>query len=434
MEVFRLKIFLGIATFVLLSDIYVWQAVKTLIKSKSKIYQKIIYRFYWSIPFLFLIILFGENVWHYFDHNKLAKTWFMAMFFVIYVSKFITAIFVLLDDIKRLFKLIWHWLERNVLSMKKEAEEEELEEALETDVKKISRSEFIARAGLVAGAAPFILLTRGISSGAYKYQVRRVNLILPNLPEAFDGIKMLQISDVHCGSFYDRDAVYRGIRMIKEQKAHIVTFTGDFVNNRTNEADEWAEMFSEIKAPMGVFSILGNHDYGDYVTDWESPAEKQKNLEDLYAIHKNMGWNLLRNEHVILEKENKRLAILGVENWGDRGRFQKFGDLDMAKKGMPDVPVKILLSHDPSHFDTIVQPKHKDIDLTLSGHTHGFQFGVEMGHIRWSPSQYIYKHWADLYLLEKQMLYVNRGFGFLGYPGRVGILPEITVFTLNRTA
>jgi predicted MPP superfamily phosphohydrolase len=193
-------------------------------------------------------------------------------------------------------------------------------------------------------------------------------------------------------------------------------------------------MFSEIKAPMGVFSILGNHDYGDYVTDWKSPAEKQKNLEDIYALHKNMGWNLLRNEHVILEKENKRLAILGVENWGDRGRFQKFGDIDVAKKGMPDVPVKILLSHDPSHFDTIVQPKHKDIDLTLSGHTHGFQFGVEMGHIRWSPSQYIYKHWADLYLLEKQMLYVNRGFGFLGYPGRVGILPEITVFTLNRTA
>jgi predicted MPP superfamily phosphohydrolase len=147
-----------------------------------------------------------------------------------------------------------------------------------------------------------------------------------------------------------------------------------------------------------------------------------------------MGWNLLRNEHVLLEKENKRIAILGVENWGDRGRFQRFGDVDKAKAGMPDVPVKIMLSHDPSHFDSIISKQHQDIDLTLSGHTHGFQFGVEFGSFRWSPSQFIYPHWADLYKIEKQMLYVNRGFGFLGYPGRVGILPEITVFTLNRMA
>ncbi len=434
MEAFKIKMFLGIALFVMLSDIYVWQAVKTLIKDKSVRYRNFIKYFYWSIPTLFLTTLFLDNIFHFFEGKSLAKTWFMAMFFVIYVSKFVTAIFVLLDDIKRLFKLIWHWLERNLLSMKKEADEEEMEEAIESETKKISRSEFIARAGLVAGAAPFIFLTRGISSGAYKYQIRRVNLVIPNLPEAFDGTKLLQISDVHCGSFYDSDAVYRGIKMIKEQKAHIVTFTGDFVNNRTNETNDWADMFSEIKAPMGVFSILGNHDYGDYVSDWKSPEEKKKNLQDLFDVHKNMGWNLLRNEHVILEKENKRLAILGVENWGDRGRFQKFGDIDLAKKGMPDAPVKILLSHDPSHFDTIIQPHHKDIDLTLSGHTHGFQFGVELGNFRWSPSQYIYKHWADLYYMDKQMLYVNRGFGFLGYPGRVGILPEITVFTLNKTA
>ncbi len=431
---FRIKMFFGIVLFVLLVDIYVWQAIKTLLKNKSKLYRSIIKWAYWTIPVLFLLVLLGENIWHYFDGNKIARTWFMAMFFVIYVSKLVTALFVLLDDIKRLFMLIWHWIERHLLSMKKEADEEEMEEAIETETKKITRSEFIARAGLVAGAAPFVFLTRGISRGAYNYQLRRVNLVIPNLPEAFDGVKLLQISDVHCGSFYDRDAVYRGIKMIKEQKAQIVAFTGDFVNNRTNEADEWSDMFSEIKAPMGVFSILGNHDYGDYVTDWKSPEEKLKNLEDLYAVHKNMGWNLLRNEHFIIERENKRLAILGVENWGDRGRFQKFGDVDKAKKGMPDAPVKIMLSHDPSHFDTIIQPNHKDIDLTLSGHTHGFQFGVEMGNIRWSPSQYIYKHWADLYLLEKQMLYVNRGFGFLGYPGRVGILPEITVFTLNKTS
>jgi hypothetical protein len=278
------------------------------------------------------------------------------------------------------------------------------------------------------------MLSRGLYSGAYNYQVRRVNLVLPNLPEAFDGLKVLQISDVHTGSFFDKDAVYKGIQLIKEQKAHVAVFTGDFVNNKTDEAYEWADMFSEIKAPMGVYSILGNHDYGDYVTDWKSAEEKAKNLTDLYDVHKNMGWNLLRNEHVLLEKENKRIGLLGVENWGDRGRFQRFGDIDKAKAGMPNVPVKILLSHDPSHFDTIVSKQHPDIDLTLSGHTHGFQFGVEFGHFKWSPSQYIYPHWADLYKIEKQMLYVNRGFGFLGYPGRVGILPEITVFTLNRMA
>jgi predicted MPP superfamily phosphohydrolase len=278
------------------------------------------------------------------------------------------------------------------------------------------------------------MLSRGLFSGAYNYQVRRVNLVLPNLPEAFDGLKVLQISDVHTGSFFDKDAVYKGIQLIKEQKAHVAVFTGDFVNNKTEEAYEWVDMFSEVKAPMGVYSILGNHDYGDYVSDWASPEAKAKNLTDLYEVHKNMGWNLLRNEHVLLEKENKRIAILGVENWGDRGRFQRFGDVDKAKAGMPDVPVKIMLSHDPSHFDSIISKQHQDIDLTLSGHTHGFQFGVEFGSFRWSPSQFIYPHWADLYKIEKQMLYVNRGFGFLGYPGRVGILPEITVFTLNRMA
>jgi predicted MPP superfamily phosphohydrolase len=434
MATFKLKMFLGVLVFVVLVDIYVWQAIKTMLRNRPEWYKKIIWGVYWLVPVFFLLVFAINSIHPFLESYRIAKTWYMAMFFIIYVSKFFTAIFVLLDDIKRLLNLCWHWLERNFFAMNKEADAEEMEEAIETETKKITRSQFIARAGLAAGAVPFIFLTRGISTGAYKYQVRHVNLVIPKLPEAFDGIKMLQISDVHCGSFYDKDAVYRGIRMIKEQKAHIVTFTGDFVNNRTNESDDWADMFSEIKAPMGVFSILGNHDYGDYVMDWNSPEEKQKNLTDLYAVHQNMGWNLLRNEHFIIERENQRLAMIGVENWGDRGRFQKFGDIDAAKKGMPDSPVKILLSHDPSHFDTIISQKHPDIDLTLSGHTHGFQFGVELGNYRWSPSQYIYKHWADLYHIEKQMLYVNRGFGFLGYPGRVGILPEITVFTLNRTA
>lgn len=426
--------FHGFTVFVILLDLYLWQAVKVLIKNRPKWYQTFIKVLYWSIPIVIVLSLFLVQFNSGLANNRLVRTYLMGFFFILYASKFVAFLFVVLDDIKRLFIWIWHGIERNLLNQKKEALEEELEESLESDEKKISRSQFIARAGLVAGAVPFVMLSRGLTSGAYNYQVRRVNLVLPNLPEAFDGLKVLQISDVHTGSFFDKDAVYRGINLIKEQKAHVAVFTGDFVNNRTDEAYEWADMFSEIKAPMGVYSILGNHDYGDYVTDWASPEAKAKNLQDLFDVHKNMGWNLLRNEHVLLEKENKRIGLLGVENWGDRGRFQRFGDIDKAKAGMPNVPVKILLSHDPSHFDSIVSKQHPDIDLTLSGHTHGFQFGVEFGSFRWSPSQYIYPHWADLYKVEKQMLYVNRGYGFLGYPGRVGILPEITVFTLNRMA
>jgi predicted MPP superfamily phosphohydrolase len=434
MQSFKIKMFLSLSLFVILLDLYLWQAIKVLIKKHPIWYQKTIKWVYWSLPVLIVTAFFLLQFNSALASNRLVRTYLMGFFFVIYGSKLIAFLFIVVDDIKRLFIWFWHGIERKVLQQKKQAEEEEMEESLVSNEKKITRSQFIARAGLVAGAVPFVMLSRGLYSGAYNYQVRRVNLVLPNLPEAFDGLKVLQISDVHTGSFFDKDAVYKGIQLIKEQKAHVAVFTGDFVNNKTDEAYEWADMFSEIKAPMGVYSILGNHDYGDYVTDWKSAEEKAKNLTDLYDVHKNMGWNLLRNEHVLLEKENKRIGLLGVENWGDRGRFQRFGDIDKAKAGMPNVPVKILLSHDPSHFDTIVSKQHPDIDLTLSGHTHGFQFGVEFGHFKWSPSQYIYPHWADLNKIEKQMLYVNRGFGFLGYPGRVGILPEITVFTLNRMA
>jgi predicted MPP superfamily phosphohydrolase len=434
MQSFKIKMFLSLSLFVILLDLYLWQAIKVLIKKHPMWYQKTIKWVYWSIPIIIITAFFLLQFNSTLAANRLVRTYLMGFFFIIYGSKLVAFLFIVVDDIKRLFIWFWHGIERKVLKQKKQAEEEEMEESLVSNEKKITRSQFIARAGLVAGAVPFVMLSRGLYSGAYNYQVRRVNLVLPNLPEAFDGLKVLQISDVHTGSFFDKDAVYKGIQLIKEQKAHVAVFTGDFVNNKTDEAYEWADMFSEIKAPMGVYSILGNHDYGDYVTDWKSAEDKAKNLTDLYNVHKNMGWNLLRNEHVLLEKENKRIGLLGVENWGDRGRFQRFGDIDKAKAGMPNVPVKILLSHDPSHFDTIVSKQHADIDLTLSGHTHGFQFGVEFGHFKWSPSQYIYPHWADLYKIEKQMLYVNRGFGFLGYPGRVGILPEITVFTLNRMA
>jgi predicted MPP superfamily phosphohydrolase len=248
---------------------------------------------------------------------------------------------------------------------------------------------------------------------------------------AFRGLKIIQLSDIHTGSLLDRDAVHKGIQLAMNEKPDIAFFTGDLVNNQTSEAFPLMEHFSEIKAPMGVYSIFGNHDYGDYMV-WENEAQKVKNLSDLVGVHKDMGWNLLRNEHVMLERGGNKMALIGVENWGDRGRFQKYGDLEKAMQGMPSNDVKLLLSHDPSHFDNIVSKQHPDIAATFSGHTHGFQFGVENDFIKWSPSQYIYPHWAGLYIEGKQQIYVNRGFGFLGYPGRVGILPEITLFELRE--
>ncbi len=215
-----------------------------------------------------------------------------------------------------------------------------------------------------------------------------------------------------------------------QEKPDLILFTGDLVNDRASEMENYADVFSRLKAPLGVFSTLGNHDYGDYV-QWESGAAKTANLESLKRVHASMGWRLLMNEHVVLEKNNEQIALLGIENWSAKGRFPKYGKMDLAYPGTEKYPFKILMSHDPSHWDAEVQPKYGDIDLMLAGHTHGMQFGVEIPGFKWSPVQYVYKEWAGLYETGKQKLYVNRGFGFIGYPGRVGILPEITLIELT---
>jgi predicted MPP superfamily phosphohydrolase len=324
-----------------------------------------------------------------------------------------------IDDLQRGIR----WVVKKITPPKK----------LPTTQTTISRAQFLATTGALAGGIPLIALTKGIFKGAYDYQIHRIPLYIRNLPLSFEGLKVAQLSDIHTGSLLDRDSVHKGIQMLIQEKPDLVFFTGDLVNNRTDEAYELMNHFAEVKAPMGVFSIFGNHDYGDYVK-WDSAEAKEQNLRDLVKVHKDLGWNLMRNDHIMLEKGSERIALIGVENWGDKGRFQKFGDLDMAMDKMPDAPVKLLLSHDPSHFDKIVsqQPHYRDIQVTFSGHTHGFQFGIENQLIKWSPSQYLYPHWAGLYKEGSQQLYVNRGYGFLGYPGRVGILPEITLFELKR--
>jgi predicted MPP superfamily phosphohydrolase len=266
-------------------------------------------------------------------------------------------------------------------------------------------------------------------SNKYNYHVNQLKLAYSNLPQAFKGMKIVHISDIHSGSFTDRKAVQKGIKKILNLQPDIILFTGDLVNDRASEMNDFKQLFSELKAPMGVYSTLGNHDYGDYVR-WDSAAMKSANLEELKGVHQEMGWRLLMNEHIVLQRDGQEIALLGIENWSAKGNFPKYGKMPNAYAGAEKYPFKILMSHDPSHWDGEVRENYGDIDLMLSGHTHGMQFGVEIPGFKWSPVQYMYKQWAGLYESGKQKLYVNRGFGFIGYPGRVGILPEITVIEL----
>jgi len=271
----------------------------------------------------------------------------------------------------------------------------------------------------------------------YRYELRRFKLNYANLPAAFKGLKIIHISDIHSGSFTDKAAVAKGVQKIMNEKPDLILFTGDLVNNLAEEMDDYIDIFDKLNAPLGVYSTLGNHDYGDYV-NWDSKEQKTANLEKLKQVHASLGWRLLMNEHVVLERGEDKIAVIGIENWSDKARFPKYGDLKKAYAGAESHPFKILLSHDPSHWRAEVCESYKDINLMLSGHTHGMQFGLEIPGLKWSPVQYVYREWAGLYEQlhpeEKtinQRLYVNRGFGFIGYPGRVGILPEITLLELT---
>jgi predicted MPP superfamily phosphohydrolase len=415
---YKIAIAVTIIIFILLVDLYSWQGVRTLLGKVSPGILKFAKTIHYGSGILLCVLFLASIFITTLQTQGSFRTYVSATIVIIYLSKFILCLFLAIDDLRRLIK----WLFRKSTSSKKD---------IPVTGTPISRAKFLSATGALAGGIPLIMLTKGIFKGAYDYKIHRVPLYLKNLPFAFEGLKVAQLSDIHSGSLFDKDSVHKGIQMLNNEKADLVFFTGDLVNNRTDEAYELMDHFSQVKAPMGVFSIFGNHDYGDYMT-WPDENAKKKNLSDLVTVHKDMGWNLMRNTHVMLEKGSERIALVGVENWGDRGRFQKFGDLDMAMDKMPDAKVKLLLSHDPSHFDAIVSKEYKDIAATFSGHTHGFQFGIENSFIKWSPSQYIYPHWAGLYKEGEQQLYVNRGYGFLGYPGRVGILPEITIFELRR--
>jgi predicted MPP superfamily phosphohydrolase len=293
------------------------------------------------------------------------------------------------------------------------------------------RRTFISQLAFGIAAVPFLGLLYGSIKGKYDYRVHRVRLKFKDLPDAFDGFRITQLSDIHCGSLDDQDAVKRGIELANKQDSDLVVFTGDFVNNRADELDDWLDHFGSLNARFGKYSVLGNHDYGDYVK-WPSLDAKQQNMDKLLQNQNRMGFQMLLNGHTRIEKDGQSIVLAGVENWGHRRGFAKYGDLSKALNGVRSDEFTILLSHDPSHWEVETLFHEKTIHLTLSGHTHGMQFGVEIPGFKWSPSQYVYPRWAGLYAENNRHLYVNRGFGYIGYPGRVGILPEITVIELLK--
>lgn len=292
-----------------------------------------------------------------------------------------------------------------------------------------SRRQFFSQVAMLMAGIPFLAILYGIIKGKYDFRVHKVTLSFEDLPDNFHGLTITQISDIHSGSFDNFQAVKRGVDLANAQKSDLILFTGDLVNNHAQEMEPWIELFKTLNAPMGKYSIVGNHDYGDYA-QWPSPEAKQENFNKLIKTHEEIGFKLLLNENVTIKKDKQEISLLGVENWG-LGFLQK-GDLEKAMNGVAPEAFKILMSHDPSHWDAKILA-HKDmVHLTLAGHTHGMQFGIEIPGIKWSPAQYRYPRWAGLYEDSKKYLYVNRGFGFLGFPGRVGIWPEITVIKLLK--
>lgn len=404
--------FLILSLLILLIDLLAFQALKAIVGSSGKWIRFISYGIYWAIPLLTITYLVGVSTGWADQFPKGIKLMLRSLIFIFYFAKVLVAAIIVIDDLRRLFFKVLN------LSFS--------DFQLSTE-----RSRWMSYLGLALGAIPILSLTYGMARNPYRYQLLKNKVPVKNLHPHLHGLRIIQISDIHSGSFLMKEPVERSVQIINEQEPDIVFFTGDLVNARAVEMEPFIEMFSRINAPLGVYSILGNHDYGDY-HPWPDHAQKVENFERLKSIHKQLGWDLLLNEHRQIAIKDTAINVIGVENYSAHPRFPKYGDLNKATTGLMDTGFNILLSHDPSHWEDQVLKDFKHIHLTLSGHTHGFQFGVEIpGVFKWSPIQYMYKQWAGLYESDAQFLYVNRGLGYLGYPGRVGILPEITLLTLE---
>ncbi|MBN8623739.1 MAG: metallophosphoesterase [Flavobacteriales bacterium] len=399
------KNFLIITGIIFILEFYVYQAFKTVTNNQ------LLRIGYWVITlsvyafFVYELLNFSRSDR---DHHRVQIVASILLIFLI--PKLFVVFFLIIEDIGRFFRYIFTMYAK-------------------PDSYFPERRRFLSLLGLGVAGIFSAMVVDGIIFGKYRHRVRKVKVKIAGLPEVFKGYKIVQISDVHAGSFFHPEKLQKAVNLINEQNADLVLFTGDMVNNFAEEFKPFAPLFSTIKAKDGKFSVLGNHDYGDYA-EWNSPQEKAQNIPNLIELQKQSGFEMLRNEHRIIEKNGEKLYILGVENWGEKP-FPQYGDLDRASAGVPANAAKILMSHDPTHFDRVVKNHPCNVQLTLSGHTHGMQFGIDLKNVRWSPVQYRYKKWADLYESEGKLLYVNRGFGVIAFPGRVGIEPEITLFELS---
>ena len=401
----RWLIFIGIY---ILVDIYAFQAFRTFSRNNILSVSYIVVSVVFLAAFIYTLNTFDRS-----RGIGLSAMYLMGWFLVLFVPKLILITFMFGEDILRIIVAGFRRLftDQETFSLP-------------------SRRKFLSAIALGVAAIPFASLIYGMYRGKYRYRVLDYELEFDDLPEEFDGYRITQISDIHSGSFDDAEKIAYGIDLINEQESDVILFTGDLVNNFAFEMKNWTGLFSKLKAKDGVYSVLGNHDYGDYA-EWGSQSEKSQNLEDLKNLQRDMGWKLLLNEHVFLERDNSRIALVGVENWG--AGFKQVGDIDKASSGLKASDFKVVMSHDPTYWSERLRKDSKNYQLTLSGHTHGMQFGIEIpGFIRWSPVQYRYENWAGIYMEDKRVLNVNRGFGYLGYPGRVGIWPEVTVIKLKR--
>jgi hypothetical protein len=412
-------------------DIYFFQIVKLLTSNASPRTRSTIYISYWILSIIVLALLFLLPYLNLDNIRKGLRSTVFSVLIGVFLLKLFACVFFLIDDLRRGIQWLWGKL----FFASADTGQPQASPG-------ISRSLFLSWLGIAVGGSLFTSLLYGFTN-KYNYNIKRIPVKFPNLPEAFRGMRVVQISDIHSGSFTSKDGVKKGVDMIMALKPDLILFTGDIVNNKHEEMLPYIDVFDKLKAPLGVYSIFGNHDYGDYVS-WEdrdgahqareeaaghrlhTPLQAA-NIEKLKGIHAQMGWRLLWDEHVPLERNGQQIALIGIQNYSALRNFARYGNLAKAYAGAEKYPFKILMSHDPTHWDAQVRPDFPDIDLTLSGHTHGFQFGVEIPGFRWSPVQYVYRQWAGLYHEGRQSIYVNRGYGFIGYPGRVGILPEITL-------
>lgn len=396
--------------FVAIVEVYAFQALKTITRTK---WILVSYQIISLLAVLYIVYQFTQFDRRVGQNSKTLITF--GLLLLVFIPKLILTSILLLEDVFRVFSgTITHFLGDN-----------------DSGSFLPERRRFVSQVALAMAAIPFSSLLYGMTKGKYNFRVIKQTLFFPDLPEDFDGFTITQISDVHSGSFDDQEKINYAIDMINDQNADMILFTGDIVNTHATEMHPWIDSFNRIQPhEFGKFSVLGNHDYGEYV-EWPSAAAKRQNFEDIKDLHRQIGFNLLLNEHTKIKKGNSELALVGVENWGKN--FKQAGDLKKASEGLTKEDFKILMSHDPSHWEYEVKHDEKHYHLTLSGHTHGLQFGIEIpGIIQWSPVQYVYKQWAGLYENVGRYIYVNRGFGFHAYPGRVGIWPEITVFELKK--